>query len=54
MPGLGGTSLWLTGNIGGLMTSGPSDPVYDVFLQERITEAGHHKARALDTAWQRA
>ena len=46
MPGLGGTTLWLTGNIGGLMTSGPSDPVYDIFLQERITEAGHHKARA--------
>ena len=46
MPGLGGTTLWLTGNIGGLMTSGPSDPVYDVFLQEKITEAGHHKARA--------
>ena len=46
MPGLGGTTLWLTGNIGGLMTSGPSDPVYDAFLQEKITEAGHHKARA--------
>ena len=46
MPGLGGTTLWLTGNIGGLMTSGPNDPVYDVFLQERITEGGHHKARA--------
>ena len=46
MPGLGGTTLWLTGNIGGLMTSGPSDPVHDVFLQERITKAGHHKARA--------
>ena len=46
MPGLGGTTLWLTGNIGGLMTSGPSDPIYDVFLQEKITEAGHHKARA--------
>ena len=37
VPGLGGTTLWLTGNIGGLMTSGPTDPVYDVFLQERIT-----------------
>ncbi len=46
MPGLGGTTLWLTGNIGGLMTSGPSDPVYDIFLNEKITEAGHHKARA--------
>ena len=28
------------------MTSGPSDSVYDVFLQEKITKAGHHKARA--------
>ncbi len=46
MPGLGGTTLWLTGNIGGLMTSGPSDPIYDVFLNEKITEAGDHKARA--------
>jgi len=46
MSGLGGTTLWLTGNIGGLMTSGPNDPVYDIFLKERITEAGHHKARA--------
>ena len=33
-PGLGGTTLWLTGNIGGLMTSGPSDPVYDAFLKK--------------------
>ena len=45
-PGLGGTTLWLTGNIGGLMTSGPSDPIYDAFLQENIIEAGHDKARA--------
>ena len=46
MPGLGGTTLWLTGNIGGLMTSGPSDPIYDVFLEQSITSAGHEKARA--------
>lgn len=45
-PGLGGTTLWLTGNIGGLMTSGPSDPVYDAFLKKNITKAGHDKARA--------
>jgi hypothetical protein len=46
MPGLGGTTLWLTGNIGGLMTSGPSDSVYDLFLQREITSVGHEKARA--------
>ena len=46
MSGLGGTTLWLTGNIGGLMTSGPSDPIYDLFLQREITSEGHDKARA--------
>jgi hypothetical protein len=46
MSGLGGTTLWLTGNIGGLMTSGPSDPIYDLFLQQEITSEGHEKARA--------
>jgi hypothetical protein len=46
MSGLGGTTLWLTGNIGGLMTSGPSDPIYDLFLQQEITAEGHEKARA--------
>ena len=45
-PGLGGTTLWLTGNIGGLMTSGPTDAIYDSFLKKTITEAGHPKARA--------
>jgi len=45
-PGLGGTTLWLTGNIGGLMTSGPNDSIYDPFLEKTITEAGHPKARA--------
>ena len=28
------------------MTSGPSDPIYDIFLQQSITSAGHDKARA--------
>ena len=45
-PGIGGTTLWLTGNIGGLMTSGPNDAIYDPFLEKTITEAGHSKARA--------
>tara|TARA_Y100001936_G_scaffold252316_1_gene311465 strand:+ start:8049 stop:9545 length:1497 start_codon:yes stop_codon:yes gene_type:complete len=45
-PGLGGTTLWLTGNIGGLMTSGPTDAIYDLFLEKTIIEAGHSKARA--------
>jgi len=44
-PGLGGTTLWLTGNIGGLMTSGPSDTIYDPFLEKNFTEPGHSKAR---------
>ena len=45
-PGLGGTTLWLTGNIGGLMTSGPTDPIYDSFANETITQPSHEKARA--------
>ena len=45
-PGLGGTTLWLTGNIGGLMTSGPSDTIYDPFLKKNFTEPGHSKARS--------
>ena len=44
--GLGGTTLWLTGNIGGLMTSGPTDPIYDPFIEETITQPSHEKARA--------
>jgi hypothetical protein len=44
-PGLGGTTLWLTGNIGGLMTSGPTDTIYDPFLEKTFTEPGHAKAR---------
>ena len=45
-PGLGGTTLWLTGNIGGLMTSGPTDPVYDPVMKKMITKPSHSKARA--------
>ena len=44
--GLGGTTLWLTGNIGGLMTSGPTDPIYDPVLKKMLTEPSHAKARA--------
>ena len=44
--GLGGTTLWLTGNIGGLMTSGPTDPIYDPVLKKTITKPSHAKARA--------
>ena len=44
-PGLGGTTLWLTGNIGGLMTSGPTDPIYDPVLKKMITKPSHAKAR---------
>ena len=45
-PGLGGTTLWLTGNIGGLMTSGPTDPIYDPVLKKTLTKPSHAKARA--------
>ena len=44
-PGLGGTTLWLTGNIGGLMTSGPTDPIYDPVLKKMIIKPSHAKAR---------
>ncbi len=44
--GLGGTTLWLTGNIGGLMTSGPTDPIYDPVLKKMFTKPSHEKARA--------
>jgi hypothetical protein len=43
--GLGGTTLWLTGNIGGLMTSGPTDPIYDPVLKKTLTKPSHAKAR---------
>jgi len=45
-PGLGGTTLWLTGNIGGLMTSGPTDPIYDPFIKKTYTQPSHEKAQA--------
>ena len=45
-PGLGGTTLWLTGNIGGLMTSGPTDQIYDSFAKETFTQPSHEKAQA--------
>lgn len=45
-PGLGGTTLWLTGNVGGLMTVLPGEAVTDPWTQEEITESGHTKARA--------
>ena len=45
-PGLGGTTLWLTGNIGGLMTLGPTDPIYDPILEKMIVKPSHIKARA--------
>ena len=44
--GLGGTTLWLTGNIGGLMTSGPTDPIYDPVLKKTLIKPSHAKARA--------
>jgi hypothetical protein len=45
-PGTGGTTMWLTGNVGGLMTVLPGEAVVDPWTQEAITESGHTKARA--------
>ncbi len=45
-PGIGGTTLWLTGNIGGLMTVLPGEAVTDPWTQEKIADSGHAKARA--------
>ncbi len=45
-PGLGGTTMWLTGNVGGLMTVLPGEAVVDPWTQEEITASGHSKARA--------
>jgi hypothetical protein len=45
-PGLGGTTLWLTGNIGGLITTGPETGVPDVRSGERIAAPSFEKARA--------
>jgi hypothetical protein len=44
--GLGGTTLWLTGNIGGLITTGPEVGVADVRSGERIAAPSFEKARA--------
>jgi hypothetical protein len=45
-PGLGGTTLWLTGNIGGLITTDPETAVPDVRSGEPIVEPSFAKARA--------
>jgi len=45
-PGLGGTTLWLTGNIGGLITTGPEIAVPDVRTGEPLAEPSFEKARA--------
>jgi hypothetical protein len=45
-PGLGGTTLWLTGNIGGLITTGPEDAVLDVRSGEPLAAPSFEKARA--------
>jgi hypothetical protein len=45
-PGLGGTALWLTGNIGGLITTGPETGVLDLRSGEAIAAPSFEKARA--------
>jgi hypothetical protein len=45
-PGLGGTALWLTGNIGGLITTGPETAVADVRSGEPLAVPSFEKARA--------
>jgi hypothetical protein len=45
-PGLGGTTLWLTGNIGGLITTGPETGVADVRSGESLATPSFEKARA--------
>ena len=45
-PGIGGTTMWLTGNVGGLMTVLPGEAVEDPWTQQEITASGHAKARA--------
>jgi hypothetical protein len=45
-PGIGGTTMWLTGNVGGLMTVLPGEAVVDPWTQEEVTASGHAKARA--------
>jgi len=45
-PGLGGTTLWLTGNIGGLITTPPKIAVLDPRSGEAIATPSQEKARA--------
>ncbi len=45
-PGLGGTTLWLTGNIGGLITTLPEIAVPDVRSGEPVRAPSFEKARA--------
>jgi hypothetical protein len=45
-PGLGGTTLWLTGNIGGLITTLPDVSVMDPRSGELVAKPSHEKARA--------
>jgi hypothetical protein len=44
--GLGGTTLWLTGNIGGLITTDPETGVLDVRSGEALVAPTFEKARA--------
>ncbi len=44
--GLGGTTLWLTGNIGGLITTTPEVPVVDIRAGEVFRAPSFEKARA--------
>ncbi len=45
-PGIGGTTMWLTGNVGGLMTVLPGEAVIDPWTRAEVTASGHDKARA--------
>jgi hypothetical protein len=45
-PGLGGTTLWLTGNIGGLITTTPKIAVLDPRSGEPLATPSQEKARA--------
>jgi hypothetical protein len=48
-PGLGGVAVYLTGAIGGLMTTRASMPLEDPFLDTTYTEASFDKAKAQGT-----
>ncbi len=45
-PGLGGTTLWLTGNVGGLITTPPRVAVMDPRSGELVAKPSQEKARA--------